>query len=113
MPTHLSLEKCKKLEAWGMPQEIVEGDKFWYINRDDEASMHFARENELLPAKYYLIPSLETLMAFAKTVTGRWVLYPTDDGWECDLFENYVDNELFESPDPKLAVIELLRKVKQ
>lgn len=92
MSDHLPLNKCKRLKALGMPQEIVEGDRFWYINRNDEASMHFARENELLPAKHYRIPSLETIMEFAKTLTDKWTLkpwaesinHPPDCSWVLD-----------------------------
>ena len=116
----VSLDDCKWLASIGLPQGDMEhGDKYWQKNCRGEWHYWIYPDHELFDmGEYYLIPSLEDLMAFAKTVTKSsqyedWLIEPQESGnWLVYLYpDKDHDGGTWADPDPKQAMIALLRKV--
>ena len=76
----LTLEQCKNLRDWGLPQELEEGDMWWFgtIN----GSLYEKRWNgENRDRRLYKIPYFDVLLEFAATLTVDWNIYPNSPGW--------------------------------
>jgi len=81
----LSLEQCKKLRDWGLPQELKWGNWYWY---DIPGLVGYTQElygpdDRTYPAtgEYYKIPTLDELMGFALGLDDHWMIAPISGGW--------------------------------
>ena len=114
MSDHLDLEHCKNLAGWGLPQELGQWGWHWKKSKQYKDTWHtcalaFTWD---VPEEYFKIPSLETLMEFAKTLDEP-VLYWNEDQWvarwrfknDCDLGGH--------DPNPTLAVYKLIEKLQE
>ena len=78
MPT---LEQCKNLAKWGLPQQLKEGDVHYEQDRKGQWSVYAYYGHGTLMHKWYRIPDLKVLMDFAKTLSLTWLVKPSPDGW--------------------------------
>ncbi len=110
--TDLTLEQCKNLAKWGLPQELKYGG--WYYGyREQTRSWGVVLYTDgYHDEEYYKIPSLEELMEFARGLGWFQVCpHPVDftsawqvEGGECG--DNFEDTSLTQ------ALYRLIEKVK-
>lgn len=106
----LTLEQCKNLAAWGLPQELNEGDHFWATNHVGEWVVCVFGCTRILFDDYYKIPDLAELMEFAKTLDVEWGIRPNQfNGWTITR-EGKAE---FTFASPKLAAYKLCAKLKE
>ena len=111
----MTLEQCKKLDEWWLPQDDVSGC-FWVhksagvslVYNSTQCSDYVGTEDKIL----FACPDLEQLLEFAKTkvksILRLQQSYANKDTWlACD-----DDNPSYAvDPDPKVAVYKLLEKI--
>lgn len=83
----LTLEQCKNLAEWGLPQEIRNGSWIYFLSDGklvccDLVTVPYLEMKNAKPSvDYVCIPTPDKLMEFAKTLSLTWLVKPSPDGW--------------------------------
>lgn len=70
--TDLTLEQCKNLAKWGLPQELVSGHLYWALTLEDRWYRGLFIKAKGSPSVYVKIPDLAELMEFALTLVRKF-----------------------------------------
>ncbi len=106
----LTLEQCKKLKEWGLPQGKSYFE-YWAVGglgAGMPVRIDITKADEHSGTVLCSIPDLEQLLEFAKTKDILVVLKPTRDGY---ITIDYAKSFSSHDPDPKVAIYKLLERI--
>ena len=112
----MTLEQCKKLKEWGLPQSKHPLQKCYFQEFGKQLScIDIINELDETDVFLCIIPDLEQLLEFAVTKDKSISLSLSRNGWgatTCNFdFIDAPEIETMVDPDPKVAVYKLLEKI--